>query len=357
MNYEKGVWPDAMIDIPQWVTWRVKSGRKQPHCLFADTDNKWSWSNPSNWGTFDEASGTAQSVPFMEGVGFIIQSQEEPYREPVDDLMLVDFDDVRDPDTGDMHPVARRYINQAGTYADISTSGTGAHLIGSGTLPKGVRTIQDDLPDRDGFPDAEIEVYDGKRFTAMTGYHIEGTPEDVYPVVEFVEMLADKYTTTDETETKSYDLKDIDNDDYADVDLTDDVDDLNDAIDSIGPKDITLRSKQTNGRDSGVIDYDPSYRSSGSGAGLAWFNKVGAWVERDGMHYMDALKLVAVEEGIISGPAAAYPTGEDYWKAVERLRERGANVPRYSKSEIDRKKKYKRNKSVSETLLGMNPDR
>lgn len=357
MNYESGVFPNDMLDVPQWVSWQYKEGRKQPHSLFADTDNKYSWSNPANWGTFQEADATARKVPFLEGVGFILQNQDEPYREPADKFMLVDFDDVRDPETGDMHPVARRYINQADTYGDISTSETGAHLIGYGSLPEGVRTIQDDLPDHDDFPDAEIEVYDGKRFTAMTGYHIESTPNDVYPIVEFVEMLADKYATESATETKSYDLEDVDNAEYDDMDLTDELDELSRAIDSVTPRDIRLRSEETNVRGSGVIDYDPSYRNSSSGAGLAWFNERGVWCDRDGLHYMDALKLVAVEEGIVSTPAGDYPSGEDYWKAVERLRERGANIPRFAKSDADRKKKYKQNKSVGEALLGMNPDK
>lgn len=357
MNYETRVYPDQMIDVPQWVTWRYIEGKKMVHSLFADTDNTWSWSNPSNWGTFKEADASVRSVPFLEGVGFIIQHPDEPYRPPADDFVLVDFDDVRDPETGAMHPVARRYINQADTYGDVSTSGTGAHLIGYGSLPDGVRTIQDDLPERDGFPDAEIEVYDGKRFVAMTGYHIEDTPISAYPVGDFVGMLADKYDTESATSTVDYDLDDVDTEAYSNVESTDDIDVLSAAIDAVTPTDIRLRSKETTVRDSGVIDYDPSYRKSESETGLAWFNEKGVWCDRDGQHYMDAVKLVAVEEGIIPKPSSGYPEGDDYWKAVERLRERGAHIPRFAKSDADRKKKHKSNKSVSEALLAANPDR
>ncbi len=348
MKIERGIFPDALRKRPQWVSWRQLNGRKQPHSLFADTDNKYSWSDPSNWGTFEEAVSTARSVPYMEGVGFILQHPAEPYREPADPFVLVDFDDVRDPETGEMHPVAKRYVNQAGTYADISTSGTGAHLIGRGELPEGVRTIQDDLPERDDWPGAEIEVYDGKRFTAMTGQHVTATPSEATDITEFVGMLASKYATESETESRDYDLPDVDNSEYAEVELTDDLEELSAAIESVTPTDIRLRSNPTEKRSDGVIDYDPSYRDSGSGTGLAWFNRRGVWVDRDGMHYMDALKLVAVEERIIAGPGASYPSGENYWRAVERLRERGANIPRYSGSEYDRKAAFKANKDTKE---------
>lgn len=347
MKYETCVWPVEMRETPQWVTWEYIEGRKQPHSMFADTDNTWSWSNSSNWGTFEEARTTSQRVPHLEGVGFIIQHSEEPYREPADPFVLVDFDDVRNPETGEMHEVAKRYVHQAGTYADVSTSGTGVHLIGHGRLPGDVRTIQDDLPERKAFPEAEIEVYDGKRFSAMTGRHIEATPIGAVDITEFVRMLANKYDTNATTSSDVYKL-DVTNDEYADVTLTDDLQDLDDAIESITPRDIRLRSNVTQERRDGVIDYDPAYRQSDSGAGLAWFNQKGVWCDRDGLHFMDALKLVAVEEGLISGPSAGYPSGENYWRALERLRERGANIPRYSNSDLDRKKAFKSNKDTKE---------
>lgn len=348
MKYGCCSWPGSMKEVPQWVSWRIIEGRKQPHSLFADTENKYSWSNPSNWGTFDEANATARKTPYMKGVGFILQKQGEPYREPADDFVLIDFDDVRDPDSAAMHPVAKQYIQSAGTYGDISTSGTGAHLIGRGELPESVRTIQDDLPERDGFPGGEIEVYDGKRFTAMTGRHIEATPKEVADISELVANLADEFDTTERTESRGYELPQVDNDEYEGVELVDDVDELDDAIQSITPRDIRLRSSVAQERRDGVIDYDPAYRQSDSGAGLAWFNQKGVWCDRDGLHFMDALKLVAVEEGIISGPGANYPSGENYWKAVERLRERGANIPRFSGSDLDRKMAFKSNKDTKE---------
>lgn len=90
----------------------------------------------------------------------------------------IDYDDARDPDTERIHPTVCEHIERAGSYADISTSGTGIHILLRGELPEGVKAIEAALPDHSEFPDAEIEVYDSGRFVAMTGEHIRATPRE-----------------------------------------------------------------------------------------------------------------------------------------------------------------------------------
>lgn len=333
MNYETQVWPAEMVDLGQWVTWQYIDGRKQPHSMWSELENTMSWSKPGNWADFATAHAWATKVPQLEGVGFIIQHPEEPYREPADPYLLIDFDDVRDPDTGATHARAREIIAHADSYADVSTSETGAHIIGRGSLPGHVRTIQDDLPGDSAFPDAEIEVYEGKRFVAMTGYHIEGTPEKATDISDLIPRLVDQFDTNEQTPT-DYTPPEIDNDEYADVDVTDDIDDVTDAIRSVGPGDIRLQSEVTNERADGTRDYDPSWANSDSGTRLAAFPGGGFWWYRDGEHALDALQVVALEERLIHRPID-YPEGERWWQAVERLRERGANIPRYAGNTSD----------------------
>jgi len=43
---------------------------------------------------------------------------------------------------------------------------------------------------------------------------------------------------------------------------------------------------------------------------------------------LDALQVVALEEGIIT-TETDYPSGEDFWAAVEALRDRGAHISEY----------------------------
>jgi hypothetical protein len=154
-----------------------------------------------------------------------------------------------------------------------------------------VKAVDAALPAADGFDDAEIEVYDAGRYSAMTGNHIAGTPQETTDCQAFL-----------------------------------------DAIQHTGPGDIRLRSTVTQERTDGSKSMDPSWAQSKSGTRLA---EVGdGWVYRKGMVGLDALQVVALEERIVSSETE-YPSGEDFWQAVEALRERGAHIPEYEPSEGD----------------------
>jgi len=346
-EYTRGNYPHLAIGFDAWVSW-ADMGRKQPFCPFSDLpryredkDDQFSWSNPENLTDFDTARDWAKKHPKLDGVGFILQHESDPYQEPADPFTFIDFDDVIAPD-GEIHPYVLEIVEAADSYADISNSFfdpeedfAGVHILGVSELPEGIRTIQDGLPEREKWPDAEIEVYDRKRFCAMTGAWLECSNREVTDISDTVDRLTDEFDTTDRTQSVEPDhAVDLDNSTFEDVEYTDDIDELQDAIDSVTHRDIRLRSTKTGERSEGVIDYDPAYRNSDSGMGLAWFNKRGVFVDRDGQHYMDALQLVALEEGLITRPTD-YPSGETYWKAVERLRERDANIPRYTKKDAD----------------------
>jgi hypothetical protein len=53
------------------------------------------------------------------------------------------------------------------------------------------------------------------------------------------------------------------------------------------------------------------------------------WIWRaDGQFPLDALQVVALEEGIIFDEQD-YPNGQAFWDAVEALRRRGAHIPEF----------------------------
>lgn len=94
---------------------------------------------------------------------------EEPH------VGLLDFDDIRDPETGEVAPDAAALLDQlAGTFREWSPSGTGAHALGGFSLPDGVQTLTIDLSSTE-WPDAELELYPGRRYTTITGDHIPGS--------------------------------------------------------------------------------------------------------------------------------------------------------------------------------------
>lgn len=337
-DYKRGEYPHIASGFNAWVSWS-DMGRKQPFCPYSDLprksddgDDQFSWSNPENLTDFETARDWARKHPQLDGIGFILQHESDPYKEPADPLVFIDLDDVV-AESGHVHPYAAELVARTDTYADLSVSDTGIHIIGVGELPEGIRTIQDDLPKHPDFPDAEIEVYDRKRFCAMTGKWLRESNRDVTDIQYWVRRLTRRFDTTTSTgnSTREYTV-DLDNADFADVEMTDDFKDIQNAINSVSLSDIRLKSTKTRERNSGVVDFDPSYRNSSSGTGLAWFDDRGVFVDRDGQHYMDALQLVALEERIITRPTE-YPQGEAFWKAVQRLRDRGANIPRFTGSD------------------------
>ena len=76
-----------------------------------------------------------------------------------------------------------------------------------------------------------------------------------------------------------------------------------DAIQHTGPGDVWLRSTVTHERADGTASLDPAWAQSKSGTRLA---QVGdGWVYRKGMHGLDALQVVALEERITTSEPRA----------------------------------------------------
>ena len=76
--------------------------------------------------------------------------------------------------------------------------------------------------------------------------------------------------------------------------------------------------------------FDPSWEQSDSGERLGYdsLRDGGGWIYRKASRRVDALQVVAAEERIIRD-VTDYPDGENFWRAVQALRERGAAIPYY----------------------------
>lgn len=89
---------------------------------------------------------------------------------PDDPFVLIDFDDVGSP--ANLPDTVQTWIDDLGTYTEVSRSGTGLHLICEGTR----------LPNRQSKGELEsngsIEVYDASRYVVLTGDRI-GPKSDV----------------------------------------------------------------------------------------------------------------------------------------------------------------------------------
>lgn len=210
------VYPGVLKDREYWVCWVLDGvGRKRPVSPW-DTGTAY----PSKWrSTLDDderpetdfeaarrwaghRTADLAAPDDLEsdelGLGLIL-----PTDRPAPDrrVVLIDWDDVRDPDTGAIHPIAAAYLKAGETYAEISQSGEGIHQFIIGELPnrgKLIKAIDDEPWVGDDLP--QVEIYDGGRHVAMTGQHVDGTPQDVARNQSLVDDLLEEFADDRDTD-------------------------------------------------------------------------------------------------------------------------------------------------------------
>jgi P4 family phage/plasmid primase-like protien len=324
---ETDAFPLDLLVEDRWFVWSLTDdGRKIPRAPWANPDrmDKYvSYKDPDNWVDFETADEWVNKFTRYDHASCVTNHENNSEER----LIFFDFDDVRDPETEAIHGQAWAFIEKYDLAAFISTSGTGVHGFGRGTLPENYKpSFEIDLPEWEYGSDAELEVYASARFIALTGEHIVSTPQSAAELGETAHELfrkkGKKRTTGTEREP------DIDREEIANTDTTDDLDVIYDAIAHTRPRDIRLRSTKTEeynrGSDEPNCARDPSWASSKSGTRLAEFDD--HWLYRKGNHNLDALQVVALEERIIHSESD-YPSGDDFVDAVEELRSRGADIP------------------------------
>lgn len=316
--------PDEMKGYDQWINWSYIDGRKSPEAMWrSGADDRFKWSKDVNRASFEMAQKWVDPV-IGNGLGFII-TEDDPF-------VLIDFDDaVVD---GQVDEEVWEIIEKVETYADVSTSETGFHLMGKAELPDGVTTIQEEVSEQ-----ADIEVYDSGRFCAVTGDHIAGTPKDTLDIQDDIEWIVDEYGPSEEERKRRATAGGIDpadrepertREEVQDVETAEDIEVIYDAIQHTDIHDVRLRSDVTEERADGVLSLDPSWAQSDSGTRLGYDD--GGFIYRAGDIGLDILQVVALEERIIHDERE-YPSGEDFWKAVEALRSRGAHIPELDEPE------------------------
>lgn len=326
---EREVFPAELLARERWFVWALDNDRKIPRAPWANPSHieKYvSWKDEDEvWTDFETADEWVDKVSQF-GHASCIPAYES---NSVERLIFFDFDNARDPESGSIHPHAWKLIQGQGLHAAISTSGTGIHGFGWGSLPEGYKvSFEHDLDPwthGDQFDEpASMEVYAADRFMALTGEHIEGTPVSVPDLGDDVHDLFERFGNERTTGTERE--PEISREELADVESTTDLEDIYDAIAHTRPSDIRMRSTVTeeySGRDANCAR-DPSWANSKSGTRLAEFDD--HWLYRKGNHRLDALQVVALEEGIIRDETD-YPSGEDFVDAVDALRDRGAHIP------------------------------
>jgi hypothetical protein len=118
--------------------------------------------------------------------------------EPLDPpLMLVDFDDVRDPATGEVTHEAAELLDELDAFAEISSSGTGLHALVRAELPGQLGKFIGALEDT-----GDIELYDHGRLVGATWDHVPDTPRRVPERQDLIEDIIKRYEDTSQRERR-----------------------------------------------------------------------------------------------------------------------------------------------------------
>ena len=135
--------PQEMKKLPNWVLWRYeeRDGRKTK-IPYSVTGARAKSNDPETWASFGEVVRLAERY---DGIGFMLGMS--PY-------VGVDVDHCLD--TAEKKMRAEQLVRDCNTYAEISPSGTGLHIIGKADLEKGFRS-------------GGIEVYPSGRYFTVTG--------------------------------------------------------------------------------------------------------------------------------------------------------------------------------------------
>ncbi|MDQ3694292.1 MAG: DUF3987 domain-containing protein [Chloroflexota bacterium] len=158
--------PAELCSLDQWVVWnwapkpdRPGEWTKVP--LMANADCRASSTDPRTWSSFDDALGRADRDG-LPGIGFVF-SEDDPYTG-------IDLDKCRDPETGTLTDWARSILTELDSYAELSPSGTGVHIIVRGSLPTGEHVRR-----RAG----TVEMYSSGRYFTVNGNWYPGTPATI----------------------------------------------------------------------------------------------------------------------------------------------------------------------------------
>lgn len=221
-------YPDALVSRPWWTGWvrahpfgddgAVAWGEKPTKQPVAPYDHgharpvKWNFDLPDDehpctsldrvepWAgmsTTVDLAAPDRVVSDTVGSGIILPRGQAAGDDRT--ILLIDWDDVRDPSDGSIHPVVRRALDECDGYAEISQSGEGIHQFVYAEVPGSNRTfirhiddepfVGDDLP--------ALEIYQSGRVCAMTGRHVDGTGDDVVGGQDMIDRLCWEFGAAD----------------------------------------------------------------------------------------------------------------------------------------------------------------
>jgi hypothetical protein len=340
---EAGAWPGELLDRVSWMG----HVEKRPFAPWGDYDHpeadpdkdaRWKWGLSENY-VDGEAMAAAEDGYSIDGRVFL-QQDADPYA-------FVDGDDVRCPETGEVHPTFVEILERLGiTYGDVSTSGAGVHANYRGELPDGVKQAVFEIDDEPWGANDEgdrptVEIYDGKHVCVATGEHVPGTPLEVNPWDE--DALADVLDEYDQLpdvdpaeRRESFDAEAYDAGATESDETTDELRDIFAALDRLDAREVADRTIVRRWIDPAGTEnraFVPTWAPGGYD-GTANFAGPNAWTDtgaRGGyggpavMAAIDCPDVSFTDRDATDGRVE----GGDWFRAVDHLRELGFSIPNY----------------------------
>ncbi len=152
--------PEELQRLNQWVCWRLihtdkGALTKVPFC--PSTGELASVTDPKTWVSFNDA---VTKVDNYSGIGFVLTKD--------DDYTIIDLDKPINEEQASRHA---RILQEFESYAELSQSREGVHIVVKGQLPKGMRKDK-------------VEVYSDERYMIFTGDIINR-----FPIKEYQDKL------------------------------------------------------------------------------------------------------------------------------------------------------------------------
>lgn len=215
-------------DIRRLCSWMVGSAKKVPHTVKGN--GMWvaaSTTDAANWLSYETVVAGCEKVGKGSLPGFVLHDGH-PYA--VIDLDVKDADNCDDKSkwtTEETKELFRSIVDGMGSYAEVSRSGKGVHII--------VRVVG--KGDSFKWPNIKkngVEVYFRDRFIVTTGNHIEGTPLEIVDATEEVTALLRKFAPEKFVERRQAQVSEVD----GEPELSDD--EVLDDLESCGKAELYL---------------------------------------------------------------------------------------------------------------------
>jgi putative DNA primase/helicase len=170
--------PQEIKDKERWViwkwTWNMKEKKWEKPPMDAKTGFAASSTNPKTWSSFQVVYDKYKNFNW-DGIGFVLNGE----------YTGEDFDDCRNPATGQIFEPALSEIANLNSYTEVSPSLTGCKALTKAKLPKG------------GHHKNGHGVFDTGRYFCITGHIIEGVSPNIESRQEEVNKLVKKYWPKD----------------------------------------------------------------------------------------------------------------------------------------------------------------